>query len=79
MDPLLDSSEQDEFKLLVHLGILSLGTACLLYNIGAFMARPERHLAVNAVLYSGLVGWEGAQIRRHWNELGGNHVHRTDC
>ena len=68
-DPLFPKGEQEAFKLLVHLGLLSLGVTCMLYSVGAFLSRRERHLAVNAGSYIGLTIWEVYQINRHWETM----------
>lgn len=69
-DPLLAAGHLEGFKLAVHLGIFGLSMAAALYNLGAWLARRERHLAVNACVYVGLVGWEAWQVERHAQEVG---------
>lgn len=69
MDPLLTPGEQEEFKLLVHLGLFGLGVTCGLYSAGACLARPARHLMVNTAAYGLLTAWEVIQIRRHWRGM----------
>lgn len=55
----------EDLKALVH------GATCVCvglmagYNLVAWLHRRERHLAVNAVLYSALAVWEGQQIGHH--------------
>lgn len=66
---LLNEEVQESFKLLIHLGLLSLGVAVGLYNVGAFLVRPKRQLAANALGYTALVGWEMIQINKHWRAI----------
>lgn len=66
---LLEEKVAEGFKLLIHLGILSLGVSCDLYAVGAFMVRPKKHLAFNIIGYTLLTVWEGIQIRRHWRSM----------
>jgi hypothetical protein len=40
-----------------------------LYNAAAWLARRERHLAVNALLYAALTAWEQQHVAHHLAEL----------
>jgi len=64
-DPVFCAKQQEEFKLGVHLGLFGLAMTCGLYNLGAYIARRETHLALNVGIYGGVVAWEVDQIRRH--------------
>lgn len=55
----------DSFKGLVHYATGSLAAAMLLYNVGAWMTRRERRLALNSLVYLMLVGFEGYQTYHH--------------
>lgn len=44
----------------VLLGIMAV------YNAAAFLFRRERHLGINAAVYTGLTYFEVRQTRRHW-------------
>lgn len=66
---LLNEEVQESFKLLIHLGLLSLGVAVGLYNVGAFLVRPKQHLAANVLGYSALISWEIVQINKHWRAI----------
>jgi hypothetical protein len=46
---------------------LMLGTAlvCASYNLAAWIVRRQRHLAVNALLYTAAVIWEAEHVRHH--------------
>jgi putative effector of murein hydrolase len=68
IDP-LHAGEQEKFKMAVHLGLFGLAVTVSLYNLGAWLARRERHLAANTVIYAALLGWEVDQIYRHAKAL----------
>jgi hypothetical protein len=38
---------------------------CGVYNIAAWVVRRQKHLAVNALLYSAAVIWEIEHVRHH--------------
>ena len=38
---------------------------CALYNLAAWTARRQRHLAVNTGLYTALAAWEWVHVRHH--------------
>jgi len=61
----LKSGNREELKLGVHAGVLFLAALCGAYNTAAWLVRREPHLAVNAVLYLMLVGWEQQHISHH--------------
>jgi hypothetical protein len=65
MADVLHAKCQESYKLSLHLSMFGLATTFGLYNLGAFFERPERHLAVNTVLYTGLAAWEVLQVYRH--------------
>ena len=53
------------FKFGVHMVLVSVGVAALLYNAGSWLARKQPHLAVNVIVYSVLASFEVGQLRRH--------------
>lgn len=71
LSELLDGGHNETLKLGVHGVLGGLSLLCALYNAAAYGRRPARHLAVNVVIYSALLGLETAQIARHWE-----HRHR---
>ena len=68
-DPFFESGTGESVKLLVHMGLLGLASACTLYNIAAWLGRREPHLAINVGTYSALVMFEILQIQRHVKEF----------
>lgn len=61
----LQSGNSEPLKAAVH--GLALGTAalCGAYNLAAWLMRRQKHLAINAVLYSAVVVWEFTHVRHH--------------
>lgn len=64
-DDITRDGHQETFKAGVHLALLSLAAVCSAYNCAAWIARPSKHLAVNAVVYTALLGLECHQVMRH--------------
>jgi len=65
----LKCGNREELKLGVHAGVLALAAICGVYNATAWLVRREPHLAVNAVLYLMLVGWEQQHISHHMEAI----------
>ena len=59
----------EELKIGVHAGALGLFAVMGIYNAAAWMARRERHLAMNALVYAVLIAWERQHITHHLAEL----------
>ena len=59
----------EELKAGVHAGALGLFAVMGIYNVAAWLARRERHLAINALIYAGLIAWERQHIAHHLAEL----------
>ena len=59
----------EELKLGVHGTALALAVVMGAYNTAAWLLRRERHLAINAVMYSALTAWEIQHVAHHWAEL----------
>jgi hypothetical protein len=59
----------EELQIGVHAGALGLFAVMGIYNAAAWMARRERHLAVNALVYAVLIAWERQHITHHLAEL----------
>jgi hypothetical protein len=49
----------------VHATALGLAVVMAVYNAAAWLHRREPHLAVNAVLYAGLIAWEQKHVSHH--------------
>jgi hypothetical protein len=58
----------EELKLGVHAAALGLAALMGAYNAAAWLLRRERHLVVNALLYSALIVWEERLVAHHWTE-----------
>jgi hypothetical protein len=52
-------------KAAVHTVALATAAVCGVYNIAAWLVRRQKHLAVNALLYSVAVTWEIGHVRHH--------------
>ena len=59
------SGEQEEIKGAVHAAACAIAIAMAGYNIAAWHFRRQRHLGVNAVVYSLAVAWEVKQTLHH--------------
>jgi hypothetical protein len=59
----------EELKLGVHAMALGLAALCGAYNAAAWLSRRERHLAVNAMLYTALIAFEHQHVTHHIAEL----------
>jgi hypothetical protein len=59
----------EELKIGVHAGALGLFAVMGLYNAAAWMARRERHLAINTLIYAALIAWERQHVVHHLAEL----------
>jgi hypothetical protein len=61
----LDSGRCEPLKAAVHGLLLATMGLCAAYNSAAWMKRRERHLAINAVVYTAALWWERCHIVRH--------------
>lgn len=68
---LLDSGRCEPLKAAVHGVLLVTMGVCAAYNAAAWMKRRQRHLAINAVIYSAGVLWERCHIAHHLAACGG--------
>lgn len=59
------SGNQEALKCGVHAAALSLAAVMAAYNIAASCYRRDRHLRVNAVLYTLAIAWEIKQTLHH--------------
>jgi hypothetical protein len=62
---LLDHGKCEPFKAGVHGAGLVLAALCALYNTAAWLKRRERHLAVNAIVYTAAVWVERCHVVEH--------------
>jgi hypothetical protein len=65
VDRFLKPGEGEMVKGAVHATVFGLAVLCGVYNAAAWIARRERHLGVNAVLYTGLAIWEAVHVQHH--------------
>ena len=63
--PVLQCGNSEPLKAGVHAAALGLFAVMGLYNAAAWLARRDRHLAVNAVLYTVLTAWEKHHVANH--------------
>jgi hypothetical protein len=61
----LDSGRCEPMKAAVHGVLLATAAVCAAYNIAAWVKRRQRHLAINAVIYSAAVLWERCHVVHH--------------
>ena len=66
---ILQRGSCEPLKAGVHAAALGLFAIMGLYNVAAWLTRRQRHLAVNAALYSALVIVEQKQVGQHLAEL----------
>ena len=63
--PILHCGNCEPLKAGVHGVVLGTAALCALYNLAAWVARRQTHLAVNTVLYGTIVAWEATHVRHH--------------
>ena len=62
---LLQCGSCEPLKLGVHATALGLAAVMGIYNAAAWLARRDRHLAVNTLLYTALFMWEQHHVAHH--------------
>jgi hypothetical protein len=62
---LLESGRCEPLKAAVHGVLFATAAVCAAYNTAAWLRRRQRHLAINAVIYSAAVFWERCHIVHH--------------
>jgi len=67
---LCTSGRHEALKCGVHGAALAVAAVMAAYNIAASCFRPDRHLRINAVVYTLAVGWEIKQTRHHFGRAG---------
>ncbi len=60
------SGEREELKGAVHAAACLISVAMAGYNISAWHYRHQRHLGINAIVYSLAVAWEVKQTMHHF-------------
>jgi len=65
MQALCTSGRHEALKCGVHGAALAIAAVMAAYNIAASCVRPDRHLRINAVVYTLAVGWEVKQTLHH--------------
>jgi hypothetical protein len=62
---MLNNGECEPAKAAVHAVLMATVALCAAYNTAAWVKRRQKHLAVNAVLYTAAVWWERCHIVHH--------------
>ncbi len=62
---MLDSGQCEVMKAAVHGVLMATVAVCAAYNTAAWLKRRQRHLAINAVIYSAAVWWEHHHVIHH--------------
>ena len=62
---MLDVGQCEPLKAAVHGVLMMTAGICALYNTAAWLKRRQRHLAINAVVYSLATWWERAHVKHH--------------
>jgi hypothetical protein len=63
--PILHHGHCEGFKASVHGVVLGAAALCAVYNSAAWLARRQRHSAVNAAVYTVLAIWEATHVQHH--------------
>jgi hypothetical protein len=62
---LLTEGQCEPLKAAVHGVLLATAAVCAAYNTAAWFKRRQRHLAINAVVYTCAVLWERVRVLDH--------------
>lgn len=73
----LNSGRCEPLKAAVHGVLFATATVCAAYNAAAWLRRRQRHLAINAVIYSAALVWERCHIAHHLAACDGRSRTRT--
>lgn len=65
---MLNVGSCEPLKAAVHGLVLATVAVCAAYNAAAWLKRRQRHLAINALVYSAAVWWEHTHVRHHLAE-----------
>jgi hypothetical protein len=55
----------EPLKAAVHGAVMATVAVCAVYNVAAWLARRERHLAINSVIYCCATYWELRHVQQH--------------
>lgn len=61
----LNPGKCEPLKAAVHGILFATAAVCAAYNAAAWVRRRQRHLAINAVVYSAAVLWERCHVAHH--------------
>ena len=61
----LEVGRCEPLKAAVHGVLFTTAAVCAAYNAAAWLRRRQRHLAINAVVYSAAVWWERCHVVHH--------------
>ena len=62
---MLDVGSCEPLKAAVHAVLMTTVAVCAAYNTAAWLKRRQRHLAINAVVYTLATIWERAHVVHH--------------
>jgi hypothetical protein len=65
---MLNVGRCEPLKAAVHGVLLATAAVCAAYNAAAWLKRRQRHLAINAIVYTAATIWEHAHVRHHLEE-----------
>jgi hypothetical protein len=65
---MLDIGSCEPLKAAVHGVLMTTVAVCAAYNTAAWLKRRQRHLAINAVVYTLATIWERAHVVHHLSE-----------
>jgi hypothetical protein len=65
---MLDNGRCEPMKAAVHGVLLATVAVCAAYNSAAWLKRRQRHLAINAVIYSAAIWWERCHVMHHLHD-----------
>ena len=62
---MLDNGRCEPAKAGVHALLLATVCVCAAYNTAAWLKRRQRHLAINAIIYTAAAWWERCHVIHH--------------
>lgn len=62
---MLEVGQCEPLKAAVHGVLMATVTVCAAYNAAAWLKRRQRHLAINAIVYTAAAIWERAHVVHH--------------